>query len=109
MHFNIIASVALALVPRALACQQYDNHGNLMECEWFGTSPGCGTTGSNIGDTDDQGRVLWQWTKYNDWATFCDIQADRPHNYGNSVSASCCNAYGASCWSGYKRLWCKRS
>jgi len=98
----------LAFASTAFSCTQYDNQGNSMDCSWDGTSPSCGSTSFNVGDTGTLGDVLWQSTKDNDWATFCDPQADRPHNFGNSVSSSCCDEYGASCWSGYKRLWCKK-
>ena len=44
MRFNVIAYIALGLVPSALSCTQFDNSGNQMNCEWFGSSPGCGDT-----------------------------------------------------------------
>ncbi|OQE82465.1 hypothetical protein PENNAL_c0036G03411 [Penicillium nalgiovense] len=63
-------------------------------CEWFGNSPACGEVDNKIGDKDKDGWVLVDWTK--------DVGISDKWGMGY-----CKSSYGNTCWSGYKRLWCK--
>lgn len=66
-------------------------------CEWFGSATDCGKTSRELGDFDDDGLELVEWTKE---------QSASDLRFLNRISTSCYNDYGNGCWSGYKRLWC---
>ncbi|CAO3635329.1 unnamed protein product [Cunninghamella echinulata] len=74
------------------------------DCEWFGTSPSCGSSGSSLGDIDSEDRKYVASTRCQTRLAACYAAAG--HSSGRSYD-DCVNAYGSGCWSGYKRLWCK--
>lgn len=80
------------------------NDANWFDCDWYGSSPFCGSTDAKIGDTDSDGLTLVNWTKDTNLSGYCYSQGPREM----IPEDNCCLHYGAGCWSGYKRLWCKR-
>ncbi|PHH82666.1 hypothetical protein CDD82_5206 [Ophiocordyceps australis] len=70
-------------------------------CQWHGSSPFCGTTSSPLGQTDALNQTLLFTTRETPIAHLCANldAADYP-------GESCCREYHATCWTGYKRLWC---
>jgi hypothetical protein len=94
MKFQIWALGLAALSSGVSGCAYSWDH---TECQWFGNSPACGEVKNNIGDRDKDGWVLVDWTK--------DVGIDEKIGMGDCGG----NAYGNTCWSGYKRLWCKSS
>ncbi|KAF3023796.1 hypothetical protein E8E15_001966 [Penicillium rubens] len=92
MKFQIWALGLAALSSGVSGCAYSWDH---TECQWFGNSPACGEVKNNIGDRDKDGWVLVDWTK--------DVGIDEKIGMGDCGG----NAYGNTCWSGYKRLWCK--
>lgn len=91
MKFHIWGLAALAGVSSACV-----KDWRCYECEWDGSSPSCGETkhylGEKVGD-----KYLAAWTR--------DMSKDGLKALGGL--GSCSSEYGNTCWSGYKRLWCK--
>ncbi|PHH90745.1 hypothetical protein CDD83_2741 [Cordyceps sp. RAO-2017] len=77
-----------------------------QRCAWWGEAIGCGETHAKLGDVDDVGRSLVGWTR----DPLCYTRICGPAGWDGDVvglpGSTCCDAYGAACWSGYKRLWC---
>ncbi|PHH92042.1 hypothetical protein CDD83_9160 [Cordyceps sp. RAO-2017] len=73
------------------------------ECRWEGEAPGCGTTDRQLGDVDN-GWVFVAHTKYSQYSDIC---INNMHDLYHGQE--CCESYGAFCWSGFKRLWCKKT
>ncbi|KAI9155700.1 hypothetical protein HJFPF1_08289 [Paramyrothecium foliicola] len=96
MRFIAVVAVAASLVPEAIAYCVRDGR----NCEWFGSSPFCGSTSSPIGGTDSDGRTLVTWTKEKDIGSLCGSGPSE------NPGPDCCGDYGKGCLSGYKRLWC---
>lgn len=94
MKASQILPLAMVLVPGVIANFQWHER----DCEWFGSSPGCGGTGSSIGDFDDEGRELIMTTQHQDAADACERLV--------GYYSECREDYGNGCWTGYKRLWC---
>ncbi|KAJ5927597.1 hypothetical protein N7516_009370 [Penicillium verrucosum] len=93
MKLQILAISFAALSSGVSAgCAYNEYHWN---CEWHGSSPSCGGTSHDLGYTDADGWELVKWSK----------DADIKHL--RSSLGYCAGSYGSSCWSGYKRLWCK--
>lgn len=68
------------------------------DCEWFGTSPSCGSSGSSLGDIDSANREYVASTK-------CQTRLAACYSAAGNTDASrsyrdCVDAYGAGCWSG---------
>ena len=95
MKLQILAISFAALSSGVSASCAYDEYH--WGCEWRGSSPSCGETSYNLLDTDADGWELVNWTK--------DVNLKRLR----SSLGYCAGSYGNSCWSGYKRLWCKSS
>lgn len=96
----IIATAAI--LPVAVADCTYSNR----ECRWFGSSPGCGSSSSNYGEVDSEGRQYVLSTRDDNIGHICqDNDVERPDDV-EYIGASCCDDYGVGCFSGYKRLWC---
>jgi hypothetical protein len=94
MHSKILVIAVLFTAGAVASCWE-----NRKKCEWHGTSPNCGSTNHQIGDTNEQGKVLVDWTKIKDHAVLCAT---------HEISNECCNDYGNGCFVGYKRLWCEK-
>lgn len=96
MHLSKLLIFTAAFTSGALSKCTYEG----SECEWFGSAPFCGSTDANIGDKDNEGRTLEDWTKEVNIHNLCDP------GWG-TLYGNCCDDYGSGCWSGYKRLWCR--
>ncbi|KAL3421541.1 hypothetical protein PVAG01_07987 [Phlyctema vagabunda] len=96
MHFSTTALIAAtALTPAVLAaCKE-----GARSCAWYGESPGCGSTSYGLGGWDGA-QQLKEWTKFESVTGLYQK---------GWISSSCYHDYGASCVTGYKRLWCKSS
>ncbi|PHH62683.1 hypothetical protein CDD81_6829 [Ophiocordyceps australis] len=70
-------------------------------CEWHGSSPFCGRTSTPVGQTHSSSQTLLLTTEHRSITDLCENVhgADYP-------GESCCRTYYATCWTGYKRLWC---
>lgn len=90
MKFQIWGLTLAALAGVSSGCAKSHRHSN---CEWDGSSPFCGETEHQIGDEVGE-KVLAAWTKHESIEDLSDL-------------GYCAGSYGNSCWSGYKRLWCK--
>lgn len=108
MHFVSLLAIAAAIVPGAVAdCRRNGKH-----CQWFGSSPACGSSSSKFGDIDREGRKYIASTKEFNYGQICNESPDqRPDGEfdGEYPGQACCDDYGAGCVSGYKRLWCYES
>ncbi|KAM6515739.1 hypothetical protein FALCPG4_013952 [Fusarium falciforme] len=93
MKAQTIIAVLIAATGASANCIESNEH-----CEWFGSSPFCGSTKSKYGDKDSSGRTLRWTTDGLNHGDFC-----RP---GGILGEDCCIDYGYPCLSGYKRLWC---
>jgi hypothetical protein len=94
MKAQITIAVLIAATSASAKCIQDGEH-----CEWFGSSPFCGSTKSDLWDKDSSGRVLRVTTKLSNCGKACLYQR-------GSISGDCYIDYGYTCISGYKRLWC---
>lgn len=94
MHLKILLFTSVFASGALSKCTWQGN-----QCEWFGTALSCDSTDAQLGDTKD-GWTLEDWTKELSIAKICDP------GYG-TLYGDCCDDYGAGCWTGYKRLWCK--
>ncbi|KAH6682348.1 hypothetical protein F5X68DRAFT_211550 [Plectosphaerella plurivora] len=89
------AILITALLAMGASADCIDKFGR--RCQWFGSSPFCGSTSSNINDVDSDGRIL-TWTTQRQANGFL-------YQYG-FITEDCFNDYGYPCIAGYKRLWC---
>ncbi|RSL94672.1 hypothetical protein CDV31_014225 [Fusarium ambrosium] len=95
MKSQIIIAVLIAATSASANCIQKNGE----HCEWFGSSPFCGSSKSKYGDKDSAGRVLRHTTESFNCGHACSFE----HGY---ISEDCYIDYGYPCLSGYKRLWC---
>lgn len=98
MNISQLLPLTLYALPGALASFRHSN----MDCDWWGTAPFCSSSGSSVGDKDDDNRELVITTEDLTRAAAC-YQIGFQSNFNNA----CLDAYGQGCITGYKRLWCK--
>lgn len=96
MQLQLFSIFALSMAGALADHCFYDGR----KCFWDGSSPGCGSTSFKIGEWGNNGDQLVASTEFQDRGEMCR----RIERY----SSSCCEEYGNGCWSGYKRLWCKK-
>jgi len=101
MHYNLILVAASSLFfsrTSAECLTNFEPNGNtIMKCNWYGTSPTCGSwPDDKIGNWQGK-EQLTQWTRYDSIDTLWKY---------NKVTDSCYNDYGKACVTGWKRLWC---
>ena len=97
--------LATLLLSHAEAFNCYVRGTSFTECYWQGDAPGCGSTDQTpypYGKVQSDGKILAISTKDTTIGSLCN---DSPGEV--VMSGDCCSNYGAGCWSGYKRLWCR--
>lgn len=102
MHFSLSSLTGtfavLSLITHVSAtCTLWRDSSLRRECEWYGTSPSCGTSSYSINERDEQGLILKATTEWDSAYTLRE---------SGDISCDCWEDYGAGCLSGYKRLWC---
>ncbi|RCI09663.1 hypothetical protein L249_3829 [Ophiocordyceps polyrhachis-furcata BCC 54312] len=91
------------LDERTVTAQTCTNKGRT--CQWYGSAPSCGGNEKEVG----------LWNTYNGRSRQLVVSTElgsKQHVCGSNSSwfdpksGDCCDKYGWSCLSGYKRLWC---
>ena len=95
MQLQIFSIFALSMSGALAGCTY-----NGRKCFWDGSSPGCGSTSFKIGEWGHAGDELVATTEFENASEMC-LRI-------SPFSSSCCEEYGNGCWTGYKRLWCKK-
>jgi hypothetical protein len=99
MKASQILPLTLWVIPGALA--NFPAAGG-RDCEWFGGSIICGSSGASVGDRDAEGRQLVVTTEDQTRLAAC-YAVGYPSGLRDNP---CLDQYGAGCLTGYKRLWC---
>ncbi|CZT51809.1 uncharacterized protein RSE6_13009 [Rhynchosporium secalis] len=95
---NMRESTQKVSVPEVMTesstCQQSEGY-----CRWYGRAPSCGTSHFSWGEYDGDEKLI-ATTEYHNRHQLL---------YAKDINEDCFDKYGTGCWSGYKRLWYKKT
>ncbi|KAE8161973.1 hypothetical protein BDV40DRAFT_266422 [Aspergillus tamarii] len=96
MHLKaFLISLSLVSYAASMGCELNSVR---LDCVWEGTAPSCNAENLATSTTRGDGRILVRSTADR------SVQSLFDNGY---LSEDCYNAYGATCWSGHKSLWCR--